>query len=149
MQIEDLEAVNANDLAAAVKQASDEQVVAMLDHLGPAAAFDRIFAEMQERFRPGMAGGVDADVVFDVRHPVLDGAPHPYVVAIHGGRCETRSGDVEDPRARLTMASPLFLRLITGNADGPVSFMSGKLKIKGDIMFTSRLLGFFERPKPS
>ncbi len=139
-----LDQIDANNLAGMVKSASDEEIVAMLDQLGPQAAFDRIFEEMQTRFKPGMAGNVDADVVFAITH---GGDEHTYVVGIHNGSCTTGRGDLEDPKARLTMASPLFLKLITGNADGPVSFMSGKLKIKGDIMFTSRLLGFFERPK--
>lgn len=143
MNITDLEQVDASHLATAVKQASDEEIVGMLDHLGPEAAFDRIFDEMQTRFKPGMAGNVDADVVFAIQH---GGQEHTYLVGIHQGTCTTGQGDLEDPKARLTMDSPLFLKLITGNADGPVSFMSGKLKIKGDIMFTSRLLGFFERP---
>lgn len=140
----DLDSVNANELAAAVKSVSDEDIVAMLDAIGPEAAFDKIFEEMQTRFKPGMAGNVDADVVFDIQH---GGQAYAYLVGIHNGSCTTGRGDHEDPKSRLTMDSPLFIKLITGNADGPVSFMSGKLKIKGDIMFTSRLLGFFERPK--
>ncbi len=144
MEITNLDQVDANQLAGAVKSASNDEIVAMLDALGPKAAFDKIFEEMQTRFKPGMAGSIDADVVFDVQH---GGEAFPYVVGIRNGACTTREGDVEEPKARLIMGSPLFLKLITGNADGPVSFMSGKLKIKGDIMFTSRLLSFFERPK--
>ncbi len=143
MDITNLDQVDANQLAGAVKTASDEDIVTMLDALGPKAAFDKIFDEMQTRFKAGMAGNVEADVVFAVKHGDEE---HTYLVAIHGGACTTGPGDMEDPKARLTMSSPMFLKLITGNADGPVSFMSGKLKIKGDIMFTSRLLGFFERP---
>lgn len=139
----DLGTVDPNELAALVKQASDEDMVTMLDAVGPKAAFDKVFEQMQSRFKPGMAGNVEADVVFDVQH---GGESFTYVVAIHNGACTCTEGDLEEPKARLTMSSPMFLKLVTGNADGPVSFMSGKLKIKGDIMFTSRLLGFFERP---
>ncbi len=146
MDITNLDQVDASHLAVAVKKASDDEIVAMLDALGPKAALDKIFDEMQTRFKPGMATGVDADVVFVVKH---GGEEHPYLVQIHNGSCTTGPGDLEDPKSRLTLGSPMFLKLITGNADGPVAFMSGKLKIKGDIMFTSRLLNFFERPTAS
>jgi putative sterol carrier protein len=143
MDITNLDQVDANQLAGAVKSANNDEMVAMLDALGPKAAFDKIFEEMQTRFKPGMAGNIEADVVFAIKHGDDE---HTYLVGIHNGTCTTAAGDLEDPKSRLTMSSPTFLKLITGNADGPVSFMSGKLKIKGDIMFTSRLLGFFERP---
>lgn len=140
----DLDSVDANELAAAVKGVSDGDIVAMLDAIGPKAAFDKIFEQMQARFKSSTAGNVDADVVFDIQH---GGESFTYVVAIHGGTCTCAEGDLEDPKSRMTMGSPMFVKLVTGNADGPVAFMSGKLKIKGDVMFTSRLLGFFERPK--
>ena len=32
-------------------------------------------------------------------------------------------------------------------AQGPQLFMAGKLKISGDLMFATRVTGFFETPK--
>ncbi len=139
----DLDSIDADELAAVVRTVADDEIVAMLDALGPQAAFERIFAEMQTRFRPEAAGSVDADVVFVVRH---GGQEHRWLVGIRDGACTTGVGDHDAPKARLTMDSPLFIRLMTGNADGPVSFMSGKLKVQGDILFASRLLGMFEAP---
>jgi putative sterol carrier protein len=40
-----------------------------------------------------------------------------------------------------------FLRLVSGNANGPMLFMSGKLKIEGDLMFASTMTSLFRIPK--
>ena len=39
-----------------------------------------------------------------------------------------------------------FLKLVTGQESGPTMFMTGKLKIEGDLMFASRMTSFFRIP---
>jgi putative sterol carrier protein len=39
-----------------------------------------------------------------------------------------------------------FMRLVTGNAAGPTLFMSGKLKIEGDLMFAPQIATMFRIP---
>ena len=39
-----------------------------------------------------------------------------------------------------------FLKLVTGNANGPMLFMSGKLKIEGDLMFSAQIQSMFTIP---
>ena len=39
-----------------------------------------------------------------------------------------------------------FLKLAANKASGPVLFMTGKLKLEGDVMLASRLTGFFRIP---
>ena len=40
-----------------------------------------------------------------------------------------------------------FLKLVTVNAAGPMLFMSGKLKIEGDLMFAASAASLFTIPK--
>jgi putative sterol carrier protein len=40
-----------------------------------------------------------------------------------------------------------FLKLVSGNASGPTMFMTGKLKLEGDVMLASRLTSMFRIPK--
>ena len=40
-----------------------------------------------------------------------------------------------------------FPKLVTGQQSGPVLFMTGKLKLEGDVMFASRMTSFFRIPK--
>ena len=46
-----------------------------------------------------------------------------------------------------TCALPIFLKLVSGNASGPTMFMTGKLKLEGDVMLASRLTSMFRIPK--
>ena len=40
-----------------------------------------------------------------------------------------------------------FLKLVSGHASGPTMFMTGKLKLEGDVMLASRLTSMFHIPK--
>jgi putative sterol carrier protein len=46
-----------------------------------------------------------------------------------------------------TIAGADFLRLVTGNAAGPMLFMTGKLRIEGDMMFAASAASLFTIPK--
>jgi putative sterol carrier protein len=39
-----------------------------------------------------------------------------------------------------------IVKLVTGQQSGPVLFMTGKLRLEGDVMFASRLTSFFRIP---
>jgi len=39
-----------------------------------------------------------------------------------------------------------FMKLVTGNAAGPMLFVSGKLKIAGDVPFAARMTSLFTIP---
>lgn len=139
----DVNAITGNQLAEMVKSTNDDQLREAIRLVGVDTALTRIFGEMQERFKPGAASGTQADVVFAITD---QDEVFPYHVKIDGGTCRTGAGELDDPRVRLQMQLPVFLKLITNNLSGPMAFMSGKLKIEGDLMLASRLMGFFEAP---
>jgi putative sterol carrier protein len=39
-----------------------------------------------------------------------------------------------------------FLKLAANQASGPTLFLTGKLRLEGDVMLASRLTGFFRIP---
>ena len=49
----------------------------------------------------------------------------------------------------LKMDGVNFLKLVSGNASGPMMFMSGKLKIEGDLMFSAQIQSMFTIPDAS
>lgn len=140
----DLDSLTAETLAAYVRDTTDDQLLATVEQAGADRVLDRIFSEMPARFRSDSAGGVRADVVFNVTHGEDD---HEHTVSIDSGRCTTRAGAATDPDITLTTSLLTFLKLIAGQENGPAAFMAGRLKVDGDIMLASRLLGFFETPK--
>ena len=95
---------------------------------------------MQEHFLPEKAEGVAAEVQWVVTD---QGEEFPYLASIADGKCTITSGKGASPRVSLTMDLVTFVRLIMGQAQGPQLFMTGKLKVAGDLMFAQRVSGFF------
>lgn len=127
-----------------VSGASDEEILQGIHGAGTEEALDRIFQGFEERFLPERAQGVTADVQWVV---IDEGTEHPYHLRIADGKCTAQRGRAEgDPRVTLTTDIASFAKLVTGNAQGPALFMSGKLKLQGDMMFSMQMNNYFQRP---
>jgi putative sterol carrier protein len=126
-----------------VKSASDDQIVEAIHTTGTEKTLEQIFAGMQESFRADKAGDTEAEIAWIV---VDNGTEHPWVTAVHGGACDIRSGRAESPKVTLTMDLVSFVKMIAGAANGTQLFMTGKLKLSGDMMFAMRIESLFERP---
>jgi hypothetical protein len=109
---------------------------------------DEVFGRMHTLFRPDAAG--DRDALIRWRITAADGGPDDvYETRIGGGACTvTPERTDREPRLRLTMAAPEFLRLVSGNASGPTLFFTRRLKVKGDVRLAGSLTYFFDIPKP-
>ncbi len=136
--------VTPDEFAQLVKSASDDEVLSTIRSAGTKDVLDRIFQGMQERFLPEKAQGNEATVQWVVTD---EGSEYPYVTDIKNGTCEVREGTAPDPRVELNTDLLSFIKLITGQAQGPQLFMSQKLKIKGDLMFSAKITSFFDTPK--
>jgi hypothetical protein len=44
-------------------------------------------------------------------------------------------------------ASDVDADILFEEAQGPQLFMAGKLKVSGDLMFSTRIMSFFDQPK--
>ena len=62
---------------------------------------------------------------------------------IADGTCKVEPGAAETPRLTLTLELPDFLRFVAGQLDGMQAFMSGKLKLGGDIMLAQTMQTWF------
>lgn len=112
--------------------------------VGTEQVLDRIFEGMQERFVPDKAQGVDAEIQWIVTD---DGGEYTYLTTIGDGSCTISKETAEQPKVALRTDVVSFSKLITGQAQGPQLFMSGKLKVSGDLMFSQRITGFFVAPQ--
>lgn len=140
----DPSAISPEQFAEMIANASDDEIVGAIGAVGVEPTLDRVFQGFEERFQADKAQDVQADIQFVV---TADGTEHPYVVSINNGTCTTTRGKADDPKTALTTDLVSFLKLVTGNAQGVQLFMTGKLKISGDIMFSQRLMTFFQPPR--
>jgi acyl dehydratase/putative sterol carrier protein len=103
---------------------------------------DEIFQGMQQSFQPDRATGVDAKIQWLIK----DGDEEkPYAVTIKDGAFSWQQGQAESPAVTLATDRDSFVALMSGQAQGPALYMSGKLRIQGDMMLAQRMGQFFSR----
>lgn len=134
------------DFARLISRASKEQTAAVMGS-SPLRGqiLDEVFRRMQTHFRTERAGSTKAVVHFE-----LTGGPaadDTYQIVIVDGGCTIGSELDREPRAAITVPAPEFLKLASGNASAPVLFMTGKLKVKGDLGFAAGIMSLFDIPK--
>ncbi len=139
--------IDANELAQNMAKATDEQLAELMAGPMRGQILSEIFRRMAEHFKADAARDIDA-----VLHWKISGGPDggvdEYETVIANGACEAHEGFQQaDARVTFTIGGSDFLRLVTGNAAGPMLFMSGKLKIEGDMMFAASAASLFTIPK--
>jgi putative sterol carrier protein len=98
-----------------------------------------IFTEMPGRLNPQAAQGLNAVIQYD-----LDGdGGAQYYAAIADGACTVTPGKHDAPTMTVSMAANDFVDMIQGRLDGMSAFMSGKLRISGDMGLAMRLQSLF------
>jgi putative sterol carrier protein len=135
-------------LTAAVDGMSDEQLTEAIRRTegGADRVLDQVFEGMRQALDPAQAAGQAAVVQYEIAAP--DG-PRGYVMRIADGQCRIERGAADDPRVTLKLGLVDFLRLVAGRLTGMQLFMSGKLKVSGDLFFAQTYQAWFNRPPAS
>src|SRR5215471_21438 len=92
---------------------------------------DLLVTQMPEYLIPDKAGNTSATIQFD-----LSGQDD--------GKATSGKGEVESPNMTMIADSGDFEKIMTGQLDGTAAFMSGKLKIKGDMGLAIRMQSMFQ-----
>lgn len=99
----------------------------------------RMMADMPAAFNPTKAQGVDAVIQYNLTG---DGGSQ-WQSRIADDTCTVEEGKAEDPTLTITMDASDYADMMAGRLDGMQAFMTGKIKVTGDIMLASRLMTFF------
>jgi putative sterol carrier protein len=129
-----------DQLGELIEGRSDEEINTALGAIGVDNVLDQVFAAMQERFQPDRAAGQSAVIGWEITTP--EGS-HTYRVKVENGTCTVEKGGEGDTRVTLGLTLADFMRFIAGQLDGMQAFMSGKLKLTGDMMFAQTLQAWF------
>jgi putative sterol carrier protein len=140
-----LAAADERQLAKFVADASKDQLAQLMASEYRKTILDDLFGRMADHLDADRVREVDAVVHFKIYDRPEGGYDHYEVVFAQGVVSVT---DTPAQQARTTIkAKPAdFLKLASGNANGPALYMLGKLKIDGDVLFASRIAGFFRIP---
>jgi putative sterol carrier protein len=128
-----------DELGELIEGKSDEEISAGVAERGTDKVLGQIFEYMAGQFQPDRAAGQSAVIGWDITAP--DGT-HSYQLKVADGACTAQQG-TEEARVTLGMALPDFLRFLTGRLDGMQAFMTGKLKLSGDMMFAQSMQAWF------
>jgi putative sterol carrier protein len=142
---EDLSALSAEDFAALVANASDEQLAEVMSGPQREPALREIFARMAEHLDPARARGNDAVIHFKIGGRP-DAETDDFEVVISDGSCTVNDSLAQEPRAAIAVEGVSFLKMISNRVSGPQLFMTGKLKIEGDLMFAPQIASLFRIP---
>lgn len=97
------------------------------------------FGGMAENFNAEKAAGMTATYQWDITG---DGGGK-YYAKITDGSIDAGEGEAENPNITITVAAQDWLDILNGKLDGQMAFMSGKLKVKGDMSLAMKLKTLF------
>jgi len=101
-----------------------------------------IFDEMPKQLNTDAAKGMTSTIQFNLSG---DNGGQWYV-AIKDGKAEVSKGTAPSPNMTMSMAAQDYVDMTTGKLNGQMAFMSGKLKISGDMGLAMKMQSLFKRP---
>ena len=95
---------------------------------------------MPSRFNKEAAKGLNAIYQFDLAG---DGGGKWHVI-INNDNCEVKEGPHASPSITISMAAQDYLDMLSGKLNGQMAFMTGKLRIAGDMGLALRMQQLFQ-----
>ena len=98
-----------------------------------------LFAAMPTNFDAGAAGDMNATIQFD-----LSGTGGgTWAVAVADGKCSVNDGAAASPTLTIAMEADDFMALTKGELNPMSAFMSGKIKLQGDMGLAMKFQSLF------
>ncbi len=88
-----------------------------------------IFNNMPSSFNAEKAGDLKANVVFDLSGE----GGGAWTVAVADGKANVVEGAADSPTATIRMSASDYQDMTTGKLNPMMAFMSGKIKVEGDL----------------
>ena len=95
------------------------------------------FASLESRVDPSRTAGMTNTYVFDI-----DGAGQ-WTVAVDDGKVDVTEGAAPDADCTITSSEENFGRIVAGELNPTSAYMTGKLKVKGDMGAAMKLQKLF------
>jgi putative sterol carrier protein len=99
----------------------------------------QVFEQMPSRFKKGAAQGLNAVYQFDLSGE----GGGKWQVSINNEQCDIKEGVHPSPNVTISMPAQDYLDMVAGKLNPQMAFMSGKLRISGDMGLALRFQGLF------
>ncbi len=107
-----------------------------------AAQIKDFFNNIQSRFNADAAKGMNSTIQFNLTG---DGGG-TYHIVVKDGAITAQEGAAASPNMTMTVAAQDYLDIQSGKLNGQMAFMSGKMKIAGDMGLAMKMQTLFKRP---
>jgi putative sterol carrier protein len=131
-------------LARMIRSLPEDQLAA-----GVRANREPLLEEVFRRFPERVSeAGRRTEAVLKWRLGGRDGGGYDrWFVVLRDGACEVVKDLDVVPRVTLTLDALDFLKLVTGNASPIKLLATGRLRVRGDLIFAARIPGLFRAPR--
>jgi putative sterol carrier protein len=99
----------------------------------------QVFEQMPARFRKEAAQGLNVVYQFDLSGE----GGGTWQVIIENDKCEVKEGTGRSPNTTISMTAQDYLDMVNGKLNPQMAFMSGKLRISGDMGLALRIQSLF------
>jgi putative sterol carrier protein len=144
--LSDFSSVDPKQFAQLVKSTPDARIKEIMAGEQRGKILDAVFERMPQLFRADRAGSTNAVIHWNITE-APDGGVDTYELVIANGACTLSKAPENDPKLALTLAPLDFVKVVSGNANPVMMFMTGKLKAKGDLGLAANIANLFDMPK--
>jgi len=96
---------------------------------------EQLFEEMEGKFKADKAAGMNATFQFNITGD--DGGTWHAVIS--DGQAKMDKGEADSPNVTITSASDDWKKIVSGSMNPQMAFMTGKLKVQGDLGLATKL----------
>lgn len=95
--------------------------------------------EMNNLFKPEVAGNLNATYLFDIS----GSGGGKWTLNIQSGKCELKKGTIGNPTVTISISDQDWLSIHKGKLNSQMAFMMGKLRVAGDMGLAMKLQSMF------
>lgn len=142
----DLASADLQQLSQLIKNSSADQISTALQGDNRTTIFNEIFTRMPGLLRADRAADINT-VIHWIITDRPEGGGDTYELVIADGVCTLSETPGQEPKLALILGPVDFVKVVSGNANPVMLFMTGKLKAKGDLGLAANIVNLFDIPK--
>jgi putative sterol carrier protein len=143
---ESFASIGPKEFATLVKTTPDATIAEVMQSDNRGKILDEVFNRMPTLFRAEKAGSTQAVIHWNITGGP-GGSTDTYETVIENGACTVTNTPVREPKLAMTMDPVTFLKVVSGDGNPMMMFMTGKIKAKGDLGLAANIAKLFDIPK--